>query len=955
MKRITYFLFVATFCLGGCVGAADGPNTNLLKNGSFEENVTGWRINWIKGTGQSRIRLDGASDGQKYFYASVGAQSGRLMLRSPSIPVKPGKTYSFSFQYYTGDTRASGGALRLIAYDKQNAFNGYFSTMSMSPTANVWVTESNEFTAPENCTSVIMEFNFRNSVQCRLDNVIFTEKANGNDSLAQRPPLYEELLIPGTAPAKPRAMPYWGYDVSDVSNYRNAALRYGHEYILADRFKVLGERNWAPFDSNGTFSHLRQKFNVPANYYIYAPGHFMDNALKLALARGADPVLAKNASPVDPTYVDAVVELLEKKQSLLHQKNRPQPGFLMFIDELFHRTVSTIPVKEPASTFWKSADGIIREKYGFGKYGLPDSRDEKNTFQWIAYLRWQSDLTVEAVKRISAAKKLHDPDVPFMGTDEYAAPTPLDWERIGRHVDIQMQQSLPGTNGWLKYNPGYVTKFMRDLSGKPVYPFIQVIKYGLSPSPFQVHDWVNQTLRSGAEGIFVGAVEWFDRDLNHPMYTAPEKWHAYVDLVQQIQKLPKIRYPEKSEVALHYSSYTQMARRGTMEQSSFASTFSFLGPMAGAWFTVTDDFQIDRDVKKWDSYKIVFVPEAIYVSQNSMETMRHYAGQGGTIILSHPEALSWRIDGEVPEKFRQEITGIQLGEKVNQREIVWGNHTLKNGNQTARKIVQQDADVKILARFSDGTPAIVEHPVGKGRVISFTFNPCSNEAIDNADWNDAWRAFLQSNNIAVDQDIWRFALPAPEPLAKPKDISVTGNAVWMYQNKPITSSNSKAGGEYWYDNPPQAIADAATEMGRIDFSQGKLTNRLAMATGPKTDRGYPTITDYRKLEPWIVKYGENETKPAAITFKLNQPGNITRVGLIASGYLPTTTVSVSADGATWQTAGSIDAVNMGEDVASKEIAFNRRSQYVRFQFAERPAQTPFTLSEVDIWASSSKP
>jgi hypothetical protein len=223
--NVLAFLFLSVFSFNAFSQEAQpSPAPLQLKNGSFEQGIEQWRMVWTGARGAATIKQEGAFEGWKYLDIAVTSpQKSRLMLRSQEVQVAPGKTYELKFNYYTREIKGSGGSVRILAYDQKKSFIGYFSGFEMPPTANVWVTEEKKFVAPENCSYVILEFNFSKAaageeLECRLDNVRFSpvsELAQQEELAAVRLPLFHELLIEGTAPKQPRPMPYWGYDVSD--------------------------------------------------------------------------------------------------------------------------------------------------------------------------------------------------------------------------------------------------------------------------------------------------------------------------------------------------------------------------------------------------------------------------------------------------------------------------------------------------------------------------------------------------------------------------------------------------------------------------------------------------------------------------------------------------------------------------------------------------------------------
>ena len=80
----------------------------------------------------------------------------------------------------------------------------------------------------------------------------------------------------------------------------------------------------------------------------------------------------------------------------------------------------------------------------------------------------------------------------------------------------------------------------------------------------------------------------------------------------------------------------------------------------------------------------------------------------------------------------------------------------------ARVIELADPKAEILGIYPDGSPAIVLHKLGKGRVITFAANPFAPQVtVDQSAWPAAIKGLQQSLGCKVDQPIWHFALPAP--------------------------------------------------------------------------------------------------------------------------------------------------------------------------------------------------
>jgi hypothetical protein len=82
----------------------------------------------------------------------------------------------------------------------------------------------------------------------------------------------------------------------------------------------------------------------------------------------------------------------------------------------------------------------------------------------------------------------------------------------------------------------------------------------------------------------------------------------------------------------------------------------------------------------------------------------------------------------------------------------------------ARKIALADPNAAILGTYPDGTPAIVLHKLGKGRVITFAANPFAPQVtVDKSLWPAAFKGLQRTLGCKVDLPIWHFLIPAPPP------------------------------------------------------------------------------------------------------------------------------------------------------------------------------------------------
>ena len=80
----------------------------------------------------------------------------------------------------------------------------------------------------------------------------------------------------------------------------------------------------------------------------------------------------------------------------------------------------------------------------------------------------------------------------------------------------------------------------------------------------------------------------------------------------------------------------------------------------------------------------------------------------------------------------------------------------------AWRITLADRKALVLGTYPDGSPAIVSHKLGKGRVITFAANPFAPQVIvEPTPWPAAFKGLQLALGCKVDQPIWHFAIPAP--------------------------------------------------------------------------------------------------------------------------------------------------------------------------------------------------
>ena len=502
-------------------------------------------------------------------------------------------------------------------------------------------------------------------------------------------------------------------------------------------------------------------------------------------ALGSKPSL----SWVDPAYVEAQSNILRK----LGARLRGEP----FVGYYYGKDEPTIHIPDGAPSSWgpygKTMAKEVREQYGFGRFDVPLPMeksfltDPNKPFRWIAYNRWMNDRFIETRCLLSQALHEADPGARYSPANYwFMSGFPLyDYSRLAQCSDLMecdpYASSAERSRGRGVYNHGFGAKFMADLTGKPVRVVAQAFHYaGYSMTPDDLREWVSQALRCGAS-----AITYYEMD--SPRFTDPARWKMMLYLSSVITRMNRVALPQTADTAILYTLYTHMSQGATTSGDQVYAAHALVGELAGSWFKFVSDAQLERGDAKLSGYKVVYLPLAKYMTPEAARIIEDYVHAGGVLVCGDAEAFGSDLAGHDTHATRERILGINtLGPKraatqpataIILNSAQWGLPAktslalfdIKSGDEaspgSAREIVLADRKAQILGVYPDGSPAIVLHQLGKGRVITFAANPFAPQVtVDQSAWPEAIKGLQQSLGCKVDQPIWHFVLPAPPAL-----------------------------------------------------------------------------------------------------------------------------------------------------------------------------------------------
>ena len=639
--------------------------------------------------------------------------------------------------------------------------------------------------------------------------------------------------------------------------------------------------------------------------------------------------------------------------------------------------------------FWKTHGGTgvypfidtcekeVKEKFGFGKYGIPRDMKEHAPYKSIAFGRWVIHKALERAREIRGVIKAKHPDLVYISYDGQGAVSPWQFSLWGDVFDVIQKQILDYYPKRDMCRVGMQTKMVVDLSGAEFWPILHqhngkddgVPGY----STGELIELMSQVLRNGGTGLSVYMPDYRRSETGMTRkfcyyseeFGAPSRWGVVAQTARIMSEMPRLRFPEP-DFAVFYSNTSHMARnfpRALWRVGPHHYAYMILGQKLGGWFSFISDVQIDRNKVDLSRFKAIFVPpDADYVSRAVADAMHKYVAGGGTLISGDPAIWSSLDNGDSAASFRARTFGVSAN-PGGTRSVPKVARTDGGGvlGHPARSLpvkevpfykVTTTGDARVAARFDDGTPAVTIHAVGKGHAIYFAFNPFTETALR----NDVWRAFFQTLcqrfGIRLNQDIWRFKIP----MSKYRNLNIavldgtclTGNHLVWSKSLPYAVKNLETGGSYMLKPAPTKIPDVAA--GRIGFAAGKLTNRLKAPVVGNHELGYSKLSD------WVVTW-DNEA-PVAIILDFRRGYEIGKVKVWHQGALPRSRVSVRMhERDTWAEVSKMaamklpgTAVYLEAEVRLTEFAFDAvNARFVKIDIGERPKGKPLTLSEVEVW------
>ena len=433
-------------------------------------------------------------------------------------------------------------------------------------------------------------------------------------------------------------------------------------------------------------------------------------------------------APIDPHYIAVSLRVIEEQFG--EKENFDWVRCVHFQDEPSGEIPSYDLAPKANMPLAKEWDREVRETFGAGKWGLPITNWDKTVPQSrLAYQKFWAREFNNYQRTMAQALRARHPKLPVWSANFWfnvGADLLFDYGEMGEFLDAivadsyatQQEKSAPGRGRW---NAGFTTKIVGDLSHKPVYNHIQVIEYhGATPTPEVIREYASQTLRAGGQGLIYYAVD--VPQYKYVRYTDSARWGAMMDIADQLHTLPRLKRPSRETTGVWVSQETLATTGPRVRDNDPYVAYVLFGETIGAPFRYISDWGVERKgAAEFGDIKILYVANAKFVPAGVRDQLTRWVKGGGVMVLTKDDSFTQQIDGTT---FADWKAALGVAGKPVSRE------------------------------------SLEEWPLGKGRVLVLKDSIWKMGIWDDAQRVTQVRELQTQYGAGMDEPIWRFRLPA---------------------------------------------------------------------------------------------------------------------------------------------------------------------------------------------------
>ncbi len=304
----------------------------------------------------------------------------------------------------------------------------------------------------------------------------------------------------------------------------------------------------------------------------------------------------------------------------------------------------------------------------------------------------------------------------------------VNMQDLAEHLDIILIDVYPG---WQteKYEHQYIIEFMttlaKSLTNKEVWFVVgsHIILNLYEPSLDEIKLWASQAHERGADAIGWFAfdfVKWSDkygsRGLPTKIYSS-QRWKLMMQLSRDITAREVVRPAAEHTFLFAYDTVMSV-----YSHFHYIPTYATLAS-GGADVSYLSDNSIIAGNADLGRFRYLLTTPTPVVREKIKVPLLDFVKNGGTIIGSCDDFV---MNEQMRESsLRKDVFGIHEEESFPEEDRITLSQrmdTLPEGTQLTSyykriRVTKADDRSKIVGRWSDGSPAIIETPIGRGRSI----------------------------------------------------------------------------------------------------------------------------------------------------------------------------------------------------------------------------------------------
>lgn len=367
-------------------------------------------------------------------------------------------------------------------------------------------------------------------------------------------------------------------------------------------------------------------------------------------------------APIDPQYVAASLRVIEEQYG--EKVNLDWVRAIHFQDEPSGEIPSYDLAPKANMALAKDWDKKVRESFGAGKWGLPLTNWDKTVPQTrLAYQKFWAREFNNYQRTMAQALRARHPKLTIWSANFWfniGADLLFDYGEMGEFLDAivadsyatQQEKSAPGRGRW---NAGFTTKMVGDLSHQPVYNHIQVIEYhGATPTPEDIREYASQTLRAGGQGLIYYAVDM--PQYKYVRHTDSVRWATMMDIGDQLHTLPRLKLPGHLTTGVWISQETLATTGPRVRDNDPYVAYVLLGETIGAPFRYISDWGVERKgASEFGDLKIIYVANAKWVPAGVRDRLTRWVKDGGILVVTKDDSFTQQIDGTTFDTWREAL------------------------------------------------------------------------------------------------------------------------------------------------------------------------------------------------------------------------------------------------------------------------------------------------------------